>query len=213
MAGRSIPAFGTHRDQRKAKPLSSPGPQSRRNGNSGTASVDFARGENGTKSSPLQSDDARTTPPPKPAGSSAGDRERSRFRWHIAAAVALLWIAGLILLAVFTANPVTLNRDQVLRSEAVITGQVVDAAQSLVKVERVWRGDKIGPEIRVENLSVTGARGGDSYIFPLSIERSDGRKYRVTESLLPNAAPLIYPATPESAEMLSKILGAPADTE
>lgn len=131
---------------------------------------------------------------------------RARSRWLAALTVAFLWIAGLALLAIFTANPITLNRDQILRSEIVLRGTVLDTTQSRVKVDQTWKGSDVPIELRVENLAETGARVQQSYLLPLSVARGDRRTYRVTESLLPNGAPLIYPATPEAEAMLGELL-------
>jgi hypothetical protein len=138
---------------------------------------------------------------------------RARRRWLIALGIALGWFIVLGLLATFTANPVTLNRDQILRSEVVVTGTVVDASQALVKVDQAWKGRDVPAELRIENLAVTGARANEQYIFPISISRTGERRYRVTESRLPNEAPLIYPATEEALAMLRGVLEVPAPRE
>ncbi|MGE3315539.1 MAG: hypothetical protein AB7O26_10525 [Planctomycetaceae bacterium] len=187
--------------------MSSPGPKSppgsRSNADSADLEIGKRPGAPGCET--VESDSTSTGSPDR----TQRLKEQSRLRWHIALSIAAIWIVSLILLASFTANPITLNRDQVLRSEVVITGKVDDPRQMLVKVERVWRGELSLAEVHIENLPATGARAGGSYLFPLSIERSAGRKYRVTESLLPNAAPLIYPATSESEEQLTGILDPP----
>jgi hypothetical protein len=91
----------------------------------------------------------------------------------------------------------------------VISGTVVDARQGTVKLDKVWRGKELPAEIVIDNLTATGAQTGDAYIFPLTLERTGGRRFLVTESLLPNGAPLIYPATAEAIEMLESILAKP----
>lgn len=121
-----------------------------------------------------------------------------------AAAVAVLWWIALGMLALFTANPVTLNREQILRSSYVVTGKVVDAERGTVEVEKEWKQSGFGGTVHVGRLEETGARAGRSYIIP--IEKAADGMLNVTRSRLPNEAPLIYPATAEAAAQLSRLL-------
>jgi len=132
----------------------------------------------------------------------------SRILLISAFALALVWWGVLAALTYYTANPVTLNREQILRSALVVTGTIVgDPGEGRVTVEREWKKSPVKKEtsetILVSNLTEAGARRGLSYLMPLS-RGSDG--FHVTPTLLPNAAPLIYPATPDAIKQLEAIL-------
>jgi hypothetical protein len=121
-----------------------------------------------------------------------------------AAILTVAWCAFLIGMAWLTANPVTLNRDQILRADFVITGKIEsEPALGEVSVSREWK--KNGPKgmIHVENLEEAKVRRGGTYLMPLS-HASTG--YRVTEARLANSAALVYPATPAAIEQLEEIL-------
>ena len=143
---------------------------------------------------------------PRPDVAPPDPPHRARRRFVLAALLAAVWMVALILLAAFTANPVTLNRDQVRRSDWVVTGTVVDLDKSLVAVEKEWKRGRITGEIAVRNLRETSARTGERYILPLSADKNGGTRYRVTESPVPRSAPPVYPATEEALAQLHAIL-------
>jgi hypothetical protein len=119
------------------------------------------------------------------------------------AALTVCWCAILIVMACLTANPVTLNRDQILRADFVITGRVVsEPAIGEVSVSREWKKNRLTGTIHVENLTDARVRQGETYLLPLS-PSSTG--YRVTEERLAKAV-LIYPATSEAIDQLEQIL-------
>jgi hypothetical protein len=107
-------------------------------------------------------------------------------------------------LAITTANPVTLNREQFSRADVVVTARIMDLAGGRCDVERRWTPGPDLDSIAVANLVQTGARSGSLYILPL-YSRGDGR-FEVVPSHLPNKAPLVYPATPEAFLQLKSFL-------
>lgn len=118
--------------------------------------------------------------------------------------VAGLWILALAVLAAFTANPVTINAQQILRSDYVVTAPFpAPLAEKLVSEKEWKRGGGLG-SLRVENLSEIPATPGRRYIIPL--KHSTGGAYRVTSAPLPDNPPLIYPATPEAERQLRDLL-------
>jgi hypothetical protein len=107
-------------------------------------------------------------------------------------------------MAWLTANPVTLNRDQILRADLVITGKIEsEPAQGEVSVSREWKKNGLNGMIHVENLEDARVSRGATYLMPLS-HASTG--YRVTEARLANSAAFVYPATPVAIEQLEEIL-------
>jgi hypothetical protein len=146
-----------------------------------------------------------TGPPAVPPLSpSAAPSRPSRGPLLVAAALTVAWCAILIVMAWLTANPVTLNRDQILRADFVVTGKVEsDTATGEVSVSREWKKNALTGAIHVENLEDAQAQRGATYLLPLS-HSSTG--YRVTPARLANSAALVYPATPAAIDQLEKIL-------
>jgi hypothetical protein len=148
----------------------------------------------------------------QPAASSLASADTpsrpSRGLLLFAIAVTVIWCALLMVMAWLTANPVALNRDQILRADLVITGQVEgDPHAGEVSVVHEWKKNGLKGSIHVENLEDTGARAGETYLMPLAPAATG---YRVTEARLANSAVLIYPATPAAVAQLEEIL-APRD--
>jgi hypothetical protein len=129
----------------------------------------------------------------------------SRRLLDFAAIVAVVWSAILIGMAWLTANPVTLNRDQILRADLVITGKVeYEPAEGQVSVSHEWKKNRLTGTIHVENLDQARVQQGKTYLMPLTREGSEA--YYITGARLANSAPLVYPATREAIEQLEKIL-------
>jgi hypothetical protein len=126
-----------------------------------------------------------------------------------ALSLALLWWLGLVLLALLTANPVTINREQVLKADAIVEAAVTNLAKGEIRIQRVQndRGTLDVPTLRLPNLAETKAEPGATYLIPLS---RTGIGYEVTRTSLPGQLPLVYPATPETAEQLQRHLSANA---
>ncbi len=122
-----------------------------------------------------------------------------------AAIVTVAWCVMLITMAWLTANPVTLNRDQILRADFVVTGKVESEPASVgqVAVSREWKTNGLSGTIHVENLAEAKARPGATYLIPLSRSTTG---YRVTDARLDDGAPMIYPETPTAIEQLEAIL-------
>ena len=141
-------------------------------------------------------------------GPAAGSPSRtiSRRAFLIAATLGALWIAALAALAVFTANPITLNREQIMTSDAVVTARVLDPAAGTVAVEKVWksRTELTAERLALDNLDKGRIRAGALYLVPLSRVRAD--RYEVTRTQLPNQQPLVYPATDDAVRQLEAIL-------
>lgn len=121
----------------------------------------------------------------------------------IAIIVAVTWGLFLAGLAVTTANPVTVNREQVLRADFIAMLSVNEPESGAIVLEKLWDGTKPEP-FTLDNLKETGAEAGRSYYVPVT-KTGQGR-YIVTPTRLPGNPPLIYPATPEAEEQLTAIL-------
>ena len=111
-----------------------------------------------------------------------------------------------------TANPVTINAEQVLRSDYVVKATLSDdpasGSSTDVLVEQTWviaeKHKPLSEMIQIDNLHQTDARQGRTYFMPLT-KNGDG-SYHVTETRLPQAPPMIYPAGVRASEQLEKVL-------
>ena len=138
--------------------------------------------------------------------------ERRPRRWLVFWAVAA-WILFLAGLAWWTANPVTLNVDQLLLAQAqgaVVMATVVDAASGRVQVNEVL--DKsvaatmdlaAGQEISVSMLSASGAKTGERVIVPL-LPGVDAGRFVIAPTRFSSTPS--YPATPELVEQVNEVL-------
>jgi hypothetical protein len=145
----------------------------------------------------------REAPPPSPT---AEPPAHHPILLITAIVLSVAWWIALGTMAALTANPVVLNREQVLRAPCVVTATVVDDPNSgQLQIKEEWKGDAPKGTISVPNLSATGAKRGGTYLVPLS-RTSDG--FEVSRTLLPNFPPMIYPATPEAIDQLKRILAA-----
>ena len=139
------------------------------------------------------------------AAASCSDAPSPKARWRYQLAVALIiaWLVALSLLSYFTANPVTLNRDQILESADVLTAVVENPAAGNVRVLHAWKQRADKKTLALPNLKSTEAVSGETCLIPIS---GAGDEWIVTPSKLPQHPPLIYPATPDAERQLKSIL-------
>lgn len=138
--------------------------------------------------------DSPDTPPPPAA--------RTSRRFVFAVSLAVLWVILLGTLSLLTANPVTLNRDQILNATDVLTAVVQDD-YGQVRVEKSWKGVVQENEIELSNLRYSHPTVGDRLLIPVTTAR-DG--WRVALSNLPDQPPLVYPVNEESERQLLHLL-------
>ncbi|TXT30185.1 MAG: hypothetical protein FD138_2321 [Planctomycetota bacterium] len=126
------------------------------------------------------------------------------WRWFVlVVSLTGLWIVGVGALSLLTANPVTLNRDQILESTDVVTAVVKDANHGDVRVEKSWKDVVQEDELELSNLRETSPSVGARLLIPVSSSR---KGWRVTLSKLPGEPPLVYPVTEESERQLRQLL-------
>ena len=114
-----------------------------------------------------------------------------------------VWLIVLLSLSITTANPVTLNLDQVLESTDVLTAVVENPQTGTVRVQKTWKEEVTETELVLANLGLTGAAAGKWILIPV-VKR--GRTWLVTPTKLPGNPPLVYPATAETVRQLQGIL-------
>ena len=140
--------------------------------------------------------------PPAPSGGSAAGASSLPCK-SVAIVLACAWISALAVLAFTQANPVTLNRDQILRSEVVVAARIDSVADGTATVEQQWRDRDPLSAITILNLQETAASNGDTYILPLERGRSG---YKVVAAHVPDRPYLVYPATESTLEQLEQLL-------
>ncbi len=147
-----------------------------------------------------------TAPPPAPsvaAGNPPPSRAAARIGWGLA----LAWIAVLATLAITAANPVIVNRKQVLEADEVglvVTARVVDRDAGECNVEKQWTPGPPVDGITVTNLKETRAVQGETFV--LALEYRAGGTYAVIPAPPSGGPLLIYPATPDVVSQVAKIL-------
>lgn len=145
---------------------------------------------------------AHAQSPAVPDTAPAQDSPAARRR-RMAVLIALAWCAALACLVLTSANPVTLNRRQILDAAAVVTVQISDRQSGVCQVTRQWSGAPLPGQITVQQLNETSATADGEWILPLEA-RND--QLKVLPSLLPSGARLVYPATPDAVRQLETIL-------
>ncbi len=124
-------------------------------------------------------------------------------RWWRAVIVALFWLLALAILAVWTGNPVTLNRMQILESDAVLKVTVEDWSAGRMHVNKCWKQPITEEQIQITELPRDSQPTGTLLLIPVTRQRGE---WLVTPSRLPNGLPLVYPATPESERQVQSLL-------
>lgn len=128
------------------------------------------------------------------------------------------WVAGLGGLAVTTANPLSLNRAQILAADVVVAGRWVDLAQGRLAVERVWKRPALPGEITIRELPPLSVPQDGPVLLPLT--QIGKGEFRLTSGRLPNppasgrpdlaqesrVRPQGYPASETAIRELEQIL-------
>lgn len=129
----------------------------------------------------------------------------TRLLLMIIVGMAVIWWVSLSGLALLTANPVTLNRDQIQRSDYVVTIELSQPNQKTLDVLREWKSEADFATISIRNLKAADLKSGRRYLIPLTKEGGD--VFRITDTRLAREQPLAYPETTEAIEQLLRILG------
>lgn len=137
-----------------------------------------------------------------------------RSRRKLVFGAAVFWILFLVALALWTANPVTLNRDQILIARstgAVVIAKVVSAKSGQVKVEEVLAAVDgfpaeiaAGGELTAGLLTETGAKDGDRLVLPVVVRRAGN----VVLAPTPTGVVQAYPATTEVVDAVKQLIAA-----
>ena len=146
---------------------------------------------------------AESSPPAPRTAPAGGSRGPRRAVWLLFG-IALLWWLMLAALTALTANPVTLNVEQIRRADYVVTARVSEQRPKVLLVEKEWKRGAHLEQVAARNLALTSAKPGRRYLVPLS--RTGANEHQVTPTELPDRTPLIYPATDEARSQLSAIL-------
>jgi hypothetical protein len=147
---------------------------------------------------------AAAAPPPAPSVA-AENPPPSRAPAQIGWGLALAWIAVLATLAITAANPVIVNRKQILGADLVVTARVVDRDAGECKVEKQWTPGPPVDAIIVTNLNETRAEQGVTFV--LALEYRAGGSFAVIPAPPSGGPLLIYPATPDVVTQVANILG------
>lgn len=132
-------------------------------------------------------------------------QSKRKFAPALLAAVLLgsVWLSALLWMTVTYANPITLNRHQILNSNFVARGHFDEKLRNF-KVIEVWPKDAIKEDsLRFRNILELFPESGQEYLIP--VVRKE-QAYYATASRM-KGRPLIYPVNEESLKQLQDILG------
>jgi hypothetical protein len=137
-----------------------------------------------------------------PIGAGAG----GRLPFVIAALLVAGWVIFLAVLALLVANPVTINREQMLSSDAVIVAVRDGGAENdeSVQVEKVLAGRGVPSHLRLPHFSESAAKGVSRFVIPLLRTRDSFEITPAPPAL--DGKRLVYPATPETVDAVTRIL-------
>ena len=122
----------------------------------------------------------------------------------LAVSLACVWVLFLVTLAVTTANPVVVNRDQIARSDYLLTATVSSADASQVAVEKVWKREANWTSLVIEGLQQCRLQPNAKYVIPIS--RTQHKTYQVTPVAFVEPPGWVYPATESTLEQMQQIL-------
>lgn len=151
--------------------------------------------------SSVETDGPSVTP-----GGPIGTGHRRRFLLVLAAVLVGGWLASLTVLAFLAANPVTINREQILSSDAVIIG-VRDAGTGdgdRVRVERQLAGRGVPSHLRLSGFAESASGNASRFVIPLRRTRDSFEITPAPETL--DSRRFVYPASPETLEAVAKVL-------
>jgi hypothetical protein len=146
------------------------------------------------------------TPPVPVRAEAAASPPRRLWLWP-AVILFAVWFAFLLTLALFSANPVTLNRRQVREADLVVEATIESLATGECRIVRTWpEAPQLGPIITIAGLADLAVRAGETYLLPLE-RLPRGAGFRIALAPPPLSKPLIYPADDDSRRQLEEILG------
>jgi hypothetical protein len=151
-----------------------------------------------------------------PASSSTSDSAESQkagrpVLLYAVITLAVLYCGSLIVLALFTSNPVVLNSVQIRTSSLVVSG-TLDSSEDrgvTIKIKKIWKGEASTDTLFVRDLSAAQLKGSEVWILPLSRSRESPTDYVVTPRKDASSAvtkPLLYPADPVTLNKLKSLL-------
>jgi hypothetical protein len=134
-----------------------------------------------------------------------GTDRQQRLPFFIAVGLVGVWLAILLILAVLSANPVTINREQILASDAVIVG-VRDRTGTgdWIRVEQQLAGRGVPSRLQLPHFEKNAFGDLAQFVIPLRRTRDSFEITPAPPAL--DGKRLVYPASPESLEAVAKIL-------
>ncbi len=137
-------------------------------------------------------------------------KSASRFRLLPAVVVTFIWLSTLALLSLWTANPVTVNRTQIMQSQYILTGRIVDPVKGTVEVLdfKQTTGKQADNLLLHQTVTLQPVRenwqADSERIFPVYRDKSG--KWIITPAPLPKFRYVDYPATDSIRKEIDKIL-------
>ncbi len=114
----------------------------------------------------------------------------------------IVWLSALLWMTLTYANPITLNRHQILNSNFIARGRFDEKLRNF-KVIETWPKDSIKEDsLRFRNILELSPVSDQEYLIP--VVRMEQSFYATASRV--KGIPLIYPVSDESLEQLEVIL-------
>ncbi len=124
--------------------------------------------------------------------------------------LAIIWLGFLAVLDIWTANPVTVNRAQILNSQYILTARIIDPQKGIVEILAIQRtdGKQSLPSVLHKKITLQPAgihwEENSTRIFPVSRDRKGD--WFITPAPLPKFKYIDYPATDSIRREIDQIL-------
>ncbi len=127
--------------------------------------------------------------------------------FYLAILLGACWLVALAILSLFTANPVTLNRVQIMRADAVVAAEIVDTLGT-IRVEEVLFTRQ---GVDVETKAIFKVLPPSPHWQPhmqriLPILRDADGNWRIAPAPLPKTVEIDYPDRPDVRVEVKKIV-------
>jgi len=133
-----------------------------------------------------------------------------RYQLLPAIVLAIIWLTVLAVLSLWTANPVTVNRTQILNSQFILTARIIDPQKGTVEILELkqTRNEPFDQSLINKKINLQPTRinweKSSTRIFP--VYRDKAGDWFITPAPLPKFNYIDYPATNSIRSEIAQIL-------
>ncbi|WP_339746523.1 hypothetical protein [uncultured Rubinisphaera sp.] len=127
--------------------------------------------------------------------------------FYLAILLGICWLIALAVLSLFTANPVTLNRVQIMRADAVIAAEIVDTQGKVRVVEVLFTRQGVDVETESTFKVLPPSPHWQPHVQRiLPILRDADGNWRIAPAPLPKTVEIDYPDRPDLRAEVKEIV-------